>query len=106
MKKRAISFVLCLMMVVTLLGNGIPVYAANELEPPIISTEETSQETPEESEAEGSPAVEASEAAHGEDTNAAGETSSEVAGTSETDETTEATDAEETAWAEEETVQQ
>ena len=103
MKKRAISFVLCLMMVVTLLGNGIPVYAANELEPPIISTEETSQETPEESEAEGSPAVEASEAAHGEDTNAAGETSSEVAGTSETDETTEATDAEETAWAEEET---
>lgn len=103
MKKRAISFVLCLMMVVTLLGNGIPVYAANELEPPIISTEETSQETPEESEAEGSPAVEASEAAHGEDTNAAGETSSEVAGISETDETTEATDAEETAWAEEET---
>ncbi|WP_455723892.1 SHIRT domain-containing protein [Dysosmobacter welbionis] len=106
MKKRAISFVLCLMMVVTLFGNGIPVYAANELEPPIVATEETSQDAPEESEAEGSPAVEASEAAHGEDTNAAGETSSEVAGTSETDETTEdetteATDAEETAWAEE-----
>ena len=51
MKKRAISFVLCLMMVVTLFGNGIPVYAANELEPPIVATEEMSQDAPEESEA-------------------------------------------------------
>ena len=98
MKKRAISLVLCLMMVVTLFGNGIPVYAANELEPPIVATEETSQDAPEKSEAEGSPAVEAPEA---ENTNAAGETSSEVAGTFETDEPTEATDAEETAEAEE-----
>ena len=98
MKKRAISLVLCLMMVVTLFGNGIPVYAANELEPPIVATEETSQDAPEKPEAEGSPAVEAPEA---ENTNAAGETSSEVAGTFETDEPTEATDAEETAEAEE-----
>lgn len=57
MKKRAISFVLCLMMVVTLFGNGIPVYAANELEQPIVSTEETSQDTPEESEADNDAAL-------------------------------------------------
>ena len=62
MKKRAISFILCLMMVVTLFGNGIPVYAANELEQPIVATEETSQDALEASEEEDSPDMEASEA--------------------------------------------
>lgn len=47
MKKRAISFVLCLMMVVTLLGNGVPVYAADDPAQPVITTEETSSENTE-----------------------------------------------------------
>jgi len=46
MKKRAISFVLCLMMVVTLLNNGIPVYA-EATEQPVIMTEETTNEVTE-----------------------------------------------------------
>ena len=81
MKKRAISFVLCLMMVVTLFGNGIPVYAANELEPPIVATEEMSQDAPEESEAEDIPTGASTEATHGEETgetdDTPGETTSE-----------------------------
>lgn len=110
MKKRAISFVLCLMMVVTLFGNGIPVYAANELEPPIVATEEMSQDAPEESEAENIPTGASTEATHGEETgetdDTPGETTSEIVEASETDETTEAepteaTGAEETAAAEE-----
>lgn len=110
MKKRAISFVLCLMMVVTLFGNGIPVYAANELEPPIVATEEMSQDAPEESEAEDIPTGASTEATHGEETgetdDTPGETTSEIVEASETDETTEAepteaTGAEETAAAEE-----
>ena len=110
MKKRAISFVLCLMMVVTLFGNGIPVYAANELEPPIVATEEMSQDAPEESEAEDIPTGASTEATHGEETgetdDTPGETTSEIVEASETDETTEAepteaTGAEETTAAEE-----
>ena len=54
MKKRAISFVLCLMMAVTLLGNGIPVYA-QIAEQPAITTEETGNEVTEDEVDRGTP---------------------------------------------------
>ena len=77
MKKRAISFVLCLMMVVTLFGNGIPVYAANELDQPIVATEETSQDGPEESYADEIHAMDTSEVAPTETTDEEETTASE-----------------------------
>ena len=46
MKKRAMSLLLCLIMVVTLLGNVIPAYA-QEAEPPAIAAEETTPEVTE-----------------------------------------------------------
>ena len=46
MKQRTLSFVLSLLMAVTLLGNVMPAYA-EETEQPVITTEETGNEVTE-----------------------------------------------------------
>ncbi|WP_317399374.1 right-handed parallel beta-helix repeat-containing protein, partial [Anaerotruncus colihominis] len=74
MKKRAISFVLCLMMVVTLFGNGIPAYASVVVDPTLAfsegNTEETNTDATEESEeTEAIPSGVSTEASEAEETN-------------------------------------
>ena len=54
MKKRATSFLLALLMTLTLLGNGIPVYA-EATNVPVVSTEETINKTTEDDTSSATP---------------------------------------------------
>ena len=93
MKQRTLSFVLSLLIAVTLLGNMMPVYA-EETEQPVITTEETGNEVTEDEVEETAGETEAAESTDAEGTARAAEEPEE--------ETAESADAEGTARAAEE----